>query len=112
MTSTRLSVTLLAIVLALPFSATAQVFNPDNDSTAYFAANRAQRAIVAERSAPVTGETSPDGLYVWKNAEQGWVPAGHRYVVAGGRIMHASNCLAYDEPRPQRGIINDIGKGA
>ena len=112
MRRSRLPIVLLGIASALPLAATAQVFNPDNDSAMYFAANRPQQGALVVRGTLASGDPSPDGLYVWKNAEQGWTPADHRYVVAEGRVMHASNCLAYNAPAPERGVISDIGKGA
>ena len=106
---------MLASSVAVSFAAAAGVPNPDNDSATYFA-NKLATASPAVRSAtvgvPANGTISEDGLYVWKNADKGWVARGHSFVYAAGGFEHAPDCLAYNLPKPTSGRTPAIGAGS
>ncbi len=90
-----------ATAAALPLGASAQIFNPDNDSARFFT-YRAQSAPVAQSKAalPTVGQVSEGGLYVYSGSDRGWVNRGHAYTVQGGTFTHVSGCLPYNLPAP------------
>ena len=95
--------TILAVaMLAASAGATAQIYNPDNDSQTFFANNIPAQAATSQPSGvtPV-GTVSPDGRYVFSGGERGWTNRQHSYSFVGGRLVHTKDCLAMDEPRPQ-----------
>lgn len=97
--------TIIVLVLALAglsAGAQAQIYNPDNDSQAFFASN-VPLAAAPERPTGVTpiGTVSPDGHYVFTGGERGWDARPHSYTFVGGRLVHTADCLSMDEPKPQ-----------
>jgi hypothetical protein len=93
----------IALFAAFGFaaSANAQIANPDNDSATFFkydaiAGNPAKPNVGQVR----VGDVSPDGLYVYVNAERGWSQRGHSYEWVAGGLAHTANCLPYNLPKP------------
>ena len=92
-----------ALTAALSMSASAQIFNPDNDSATFFKYNpQAPGATRAVERAPVTGSVSADGLYVYSGGERGWVNRQHSYRFVAGSVVHTEDCLPYSLPAPAR----------
>lgn len=111
MNSRQLLAALAALAAALPFAAGAQIYNPDNDSRAFFAYKPSSAQVAGERRLLATGEVSVDGRYVWKNPERGWVNIGHSYVYTANGFQHAANCLAYDAPKAPAQFVAPPGAG-
>lgn len=102
----KYSVITVALFAVFGFtSANAQIANPDNDSATFFkwnpaSVNNAKPAIGQTKA----GDVSPDGLYVYANAERGWTNRGHDYTwVAGVGLAHTEDCLPYNLPAPAKG---------
>lgn len=105
-----------AAAASLPFAASAQIANPDNDSAAFFkyvAARDSGSRITG--ALPRIGELSAGGLYVYTASDRGWEHRTHAFELVGGRFAHTADCLAYDSPKPvvsavpamERGIFGD-----
>lgn len=103
---------------ALSAAASAQVFNPDNDSAMHF--RYQPSAVSTARQYPATppsvGQLSADGLYVYSGSDRGWVNRQHSYTLVGGTFAHTAECLPYNLPAPvaaipqfQKGAFADKG---
>jgi len=97
----------------LSAAASAQVFNPENDSTTYF--RYQPSAVSTARQTPATlpsvGQQTADGLYVYSGGERGWVNRPHSYTVQAGRIVHTADCLPHNLP-PVAAAMPQWQKGA
>jgi hypothetical protein len=96
-----IAVALTASVATIPFVASAQIVNPDNDSGTFFRDN--VRLTVKARGAaalPAIGSLSPDGQYVYSGSDRGWIARVHSYVIQQGALVHTEDCLPYMQPAP------------
>lgn len=111
--SAILTIAAVATAAALPFGASAQVFNPDNDSARFFT-YRVQSVPVTQSKAalPSVGQVSEDGLYVYSGSDRGWVNRQHAYTVQGGTLTHVSGCLPYNLPAPVAALVLPTRTGA
>jgi hypothetical protein len=110
---TLLTLAAIATASGLSFSASAQVFNPDNDSAATF--RYQPSTIPAARGAatmPKTGEQSQDGLYVYSGTDRGWVNRQHSYLVRSGQVTHTADCLPHNLPAPVAAYVPALQTGA
>jgi len=103
----------VATAAVLPLGASAQIFNPDNDSATFFA-YRVQSAPVAQSKAalPSVGQVSEDDRYVYSGSDRGWVQRQHAYTVQGGTLTHVSGCLPYNLPAPVAVLVLPTRTGA
>ncbi len=103
MKSTLITTAIVAL-FGLVNGAQAQVYNPENDSTAYFASIKVSAAAAAPAARlPQVGEISADGLQVYSGGDRGWVNRTHSYVLEDGHVVHAQNCLPYNAPKVATG---------
>ncbi len=85
-------------------SAQAQVANPNNDSTMFFAQRMSSPAAPkSQQQLPKVGDVSQDGLYVFAGGERGWVHQVHRYDTAVGSTQSHSDSLPHNGPTPVKG---------
>lgn len=115
MTTRKTIVTIATMwAAALSAAASAQVFNPDNDSATYFRYRPSAVSTAKQSSAtlPSVGQQSADGLYVYSGSDRGWVNRQHAYTVQGGSLMHTSDCLPYNMPAPVAALVFPARTGA
>lgn len=111
--NTLLALTVVAATTAIPFSVSAQIFNPDNESTTVFRYQPSSTpAARVAATAPRVGEQSSSGLYVYSGSDRGWVNRVHAYAVQDGKLMHTANCLPYNLPAPLAAFVPPPQKGA
>jgi hypothetical protein len=110
--NTLLTLATLAAASALPFTASAQAYNPDNDSVAFFRNQPSGSPVSGVTVAlPEAGEQSRDGLYVYSGTDRGWVNRQHSFVVRGGQLTHTADCLPYNLPTPVAAYVPVLQKG-
>ncbi len=114
------TVAALALIVAgsaISFGASAQIYNPENDSTWVFRYQpQATPTPKPEAATPVVGQVSADGLYVYSGSDRGLVNRQHSYTLRGGAFVHTGDCLPYNLPAPvaampqlQKGVFADKG---
>lgn len=118
MKTRKIILTIAAVSAAvLSAAASAQIFNPENDSTWVFRYQpQATPAPKPEASLPIVGQMSADDLYVYSGSDRGWVNRQHSYTLLGGAFAHTADCLPHNLPAPvaaipqlQKGVFADKG---